>query len=142
MTHIHETRTIDAPVEDVWAIIGEFDTGPTRMAPGFVVECRLEAPDTRLVTFANGMTARERLIELDAEARSVTYSVIGGSSTPTRDRATMRVLPTADGRTTFVWTRDVLPDALGVPMAQAMVHGSDLVKATMEALSESPVRPS
>ncbi|MYS78943.1 MULTISPECIES: SRPBCC family protein [Streptomycetaceae] len=141
MTHIHEERIVEADADDVWAIVGEFETGPVRMAPGFVVDSRLAEPGIRLVTFANGMTARERLIEVDPDERSFTYAVVGGSATPTHDRATMRVRPTTAGRCTFVWTRDVLPDGLAEPMRQAMAYGADLVKSTMEEMSR-PASPS
>lgn len=140
MTRIQEERLVEADADDVWAIIGEFETGPVRMAPGFVVDSRLEEPGTRFVTFANGMTARERLIELDAEGRSFTYAVTGGSVTPTHDRATMRVRPTAEGRCVFSWTRDVLPDGVVEPMRQAMAYGADLIKLTMEDLAKAAGR--
>ncbi|MFI6587090.1 SRPBCC family protein [Embleya sp. NPDC050493] len=140
MTYIHEERIVEADADDVWAIVGEFETGPVRMAPGFVVDSRLEEPGVRFVAFANGMTARERLIEVDPEGRSVTYAVIGGSATPTHDRATMRVWPTAAGRCTFSWTREVLPDGLAEPMRQAMAYGADLVKSTMEDRSRAAGR--
>ncbi|MEU0935256.1 SRPBCC family protein [Embleya sp. NPDC005971] len=132
MTYIHEERIVEADADDVWAIVGEFETGPVRMAPGFVVESRLEEPGIRFVTFANGTTARERLIEVDPEERSFTYAVIGGSATPTHDRATMRVRPATTGHCTFSWTRDVQPDTLAESMRQAMAHGADLIKSTME----------
>lgn len=44
------------------------------MAPGFVADTELEAPDVRLVTFVNGDLARERLIARDADARRIVWA--------------------------------------------------------------------
>jgi hypothetical protein len=49
----------------------------TRAGPGFVTDCRLE-PGARVVTFANGMVARELIVDVDAERRRVAWSVVGG----------------------------------------------------------------
>ena len=44
-----------------------------RLVHGFVTDCRLEG-DTRVVTFGNGMTVRERIVDIDDAQRRVAWS--------------------------------------------------------------------
>jgi hypothetical protein len=76
MASVQKEILIEAGAEDVWAVIGDFAAGPSRMATGFVIDTRLEA-DARVVTFADGTVARERLVGLDDLARRIAYSVVG-----------------------------------------------------------------
>src|SRR4029453_9023994 len=55
-----------------------------RLAPGFVVDTKLEE-GARIVTFGNGMVARELIVDVDDEARRVVWAGVGGRFThPTR----------------------------------------------------------
>ncbi len=133
MASVQKEIIIDADPADVWAIIGDFIDGPVRMAPGFVTDSRLDEPDVRIATFADGTVARERLIALDDQTRRVAYSVIGGTMQPTHDNASMQVFPHGDGRSRFVWIRDVQPDDLTIPMGAGMDYGLTIFKQTMES---------
>ena len=53
----------------------------TRLAPDFVTDVKLEG-DARIVTFANGMVAKELIVDLDDEARRLVWSVVEGRMTP------------------------------------------------------------
>ncbi|MET9631700.1 SRPBCC family protein [Lentzea sp. NPDC006480] len=121
MASISREIVIRSAAEDVWKVISDFATGPTRMAPGFVVDTRLDGDD-RIVTFADGTVVRERLIGIDHDARRIVYSVVGGSVTPEHDNAAMQVIDEGD-HCRLTWIRDVLPDTLAAPMAAAMTHG-------------------
>ena len=130
MASISKEIVIEAGADEVWKVIGDFATGPSRMAPGFVVDTRTE-DDCRIVTFANGAVARERRVSVDDDARRIVYSVVGGTAQPVHDNAAMQVV--ADGeRCRLVWTRDVLPDELAAPMAEAMSHGLGVIKQTLD----------
>ena len=83
MASVRTEISIDAPVAHVWEVIGDFGGGTKRMAPGYVVDSRLAADDTRVVRFANGMVARERLVAVDDEQRRVVYAVVGDTLRPT-----------------------------------------------------------
>jgi hypothetical protein len=122
---------VESDADDVWKVIGEFATGPSRMAPGFVVDTQSEA-DIRTVTFADGTVVTELRIGVDDQARRIAYSIVGGSVEPVHDNASMQVFPYDEGRCRLVWTRDVLPDRLAAPMADSMSRGLEVVKRTFE----------
>jgi carbon monoxide dehydrogenase subunit G len=121
--------SIAATPADVWDVIGDFEAGPLRMAPGFVVGCEADAA-TRVVTFADGSVVHERLVAVDEGERRITYSVVGGSVRPDRDVAQMQVVP-EDGGCRFVWTRDLRPDELGPGFQAAMDRGAEVIGRTL-----------
>ena len=121
--------SIAATLADVWDVIGDFEAGPLRMAPGFVVGCEADA-GTRVVTFADGSVVHERLVAVDEGERRITYSVVGGSVRPERDVAQMQVVP-EDGGCRFVWTRDLRPDELGPGFQAAMDRGAEVIGRTL-----------
>ncbi|MCG5213223.1 SRPBCC family protein [Streptosporangium sp. KLBMP 9127] len=135
MATVHKEIIIEADPADVWAIIGDFTDGPVRMVPGLVTDSRLDEPDVRVVTFADGTVARERLITLDEERRRLVFSVIGDTMQPTHDNASMQVVSHGDGRSRFVWIHDVQPDDLTIPMSAVMDHGLSIFKQTVESPS-------
>lgn len=121
--------SIAATPADVWDVIGDFEAGPLRMAPGFVVGCEADAR-TRVVTFADGSVVHERLVAVDEGERRITYSVVGGNVRPDRDLALMQVVP-EDGGCRFVWTRDLRPDELGPGFQAAMDRGAEVIGRTL-----------
>ena len=68
MASIRKEILIKARSEDVWEAIRDFGALHQRLVPGFVTDCRVEG-EARIVTFANGMVARELLVDLDDQAR-------------------------------------------------------------------------
>lgn len=133
MASVQKETIIDADPADVWAVIGDFIDGPARMAPGFVTNSRLEEPEVRIVTFADGTVAHERLIARDDQTRRIVYSVVGGTMHPTHDNASMQVFPQSEGRSRFVWIRDMQPDELAIEVGAGMGHGLSVFKQTMES---------
>jgi polyketide cyclase/dehydrase/lipid transport protein len=131
MASISKEILIRYGAEEVWAVIGDFATGPSRMAPGHVVDTRVEA-DTRVVTFIDGTVARERFVALDHENRRIVYAVVGGSMRPAHDNASMQVLADGEGRCRLIWIHDVLPDDLAPALDAAMTRGSAVIKHTFE----------
>ncbi|PRY41368.1 SRPBCC family protein [Umezawaea tangerina] len=131
MASISKDVLIESSAEDVWAVVGDFATGPSRMAPGFVADTRVEA-DHRVVTFANGTAVRERLVTVDHDARRIVYSVVGGSVEPDHDNASMQVVAEGERRCRLVWVRDVLPDGLAAPMAESMALGLAATKRAFD----------
>lgn len=132
MASVRKEILIEAGAADVWAVIGDFAAGPLRMAPGFVIDTRLEG-DTRVVTFADGTVARERLVGRDDEARRIAYSVVGDTVRPAHDNSSMQVFADGEFLSRFVWIHDVLPDNLATPIGTAMEQGLSLIKQTLES---------
>lgn len=131
MASIHTEVVIEADAEQVWNVVGDFANGPTDMARGHVTSCRIEGT-TRVVTFANGFVARERLVGRDGDARRIVYSVVGGTMQPEHDNAVMQIIAEAPGRCRFVWSRDVLPDDLVAPLRAGMEEAAAVIKLTFE----------
>ena len=129
MATIHEEFEVPAPADDVWAVLRDFG-GLTRLAAGFVTACELEEDGAvRLVTFFNGMQARERLVTRDDAARRIAYTAFGGRAT--HHNASAQVVPLAADRCRFVWTTDLLPDALAPAIAQMMQKGSAAMRSAL-----------
>jgi hypothetical protein len=122
---------IETSADDVWKVIGEFATGPSRMAPGFVVDTEAEG-DERTVTFADGTVVRERRVTVDDDARRIVYSIVGGVIEPEHDNASMQVVPDGERRCRLLWLRDVLPDELAKPIAESMSQGLTVIKQTLD----------
>ncbi|MEV6906519.1 SRPBCC family protein [Amycolatopsis sp. NPDC051071] len=133
MASITREIQIESSAERAWEVLGDFGTGPSRMAPGFVVDTRVET-DCRVVTFADGTFVRERRVSVDHDSRRIVYTVIGGSVEPSHDNAAMQVIADGARRCRLVWTRDVLPDELAGPMAAVMTQAMTMIKRTLDDL--------
>ena len=138
MASITKQVLIDAPPGDVWDALRDFGAVHQRLAPGFVVECRLEG-NARVVTFFNGAVARELLVDIDDDARRLVYSIVESPLGSTHDNSSAQVVADADGRSRFVWIKDVLPDELAPRIDELMTHGIGVVKQTLEAPTRSRV---
>ncbi len=89
----------------------------------------------RIVTFFNGNTVREVLVDLDDEARRLVWSIVGGPYA--HHNGSAQVLAEGDGRTRFVWITDLLPNELAGRTSELMERGIRVLKETMEAGSAS-----
>lgn len=130
MATIRIEALIDAPADQVWDAIRDYGALHSRLVPGFVVDTRLEG-DSRMVTFGNGMIARERIVGIDDAARRFAYSVV--SERLSHHSASNQVLEEGERRCRFIWIADVLPDAATETIEPMMRHGAEVLKATMEA---------
>jgi hypothetical protein len=126
---IRKEILIDAPVEHVWDSIRDIGSVHTRLARGFVLDTRLEG-DSRLVTFANGITVRERIIDIDDAARRLAYSATEWQAT--HHHATFQVFADGRQRSRIVWIADLLPDDLASTVDGMMEQGSSVIKQTLE----------
>jgi hypothetical protein len=109
MASIHKDIPIDADPDHVWAAVRDFGAVHLRLAPGFVLDARLDG-DARIVTFANGRVARELLVDCDDTRRRLVYAVI--SERVKHYNASVQVLADGDARSRLVWTVDLLPNEI------------------------------
>ncbi|MFD6390088.1 SRPBCC family protein [Nocardia sp. NPDC055029] len=123
---------IAADSDAAWQILADFADGPVRMAPGFVLDSTMDGPDVRVVTFAGGTALRERLITLDHPGKRLVFSVVGDTTRPVHDNATIQVSARDNGHCTVTWTHDVLPAELATEWGPAMAHVLELFKKTLE----------
>jgi carbon monoxide dehydrogenase subunit G len=131
MATIIKEAIIDAPPEDAWAALRDFGAVHERLVPGFVVDCRLDEDGSRVVTFFNGAVAREILVGVDESARRLAYAAVEGPLGSTHHNASAQVLAAPDGATRFVWTTDVLPDAVAPIVDQMMARGIAVISQTL-----------
>lgn len=73
--HISEFITINANPDDVWKVAGDV-ANVSSWVPA-ISTSRLEG-DIRHATFTDGGQARERIVEIDDEARSYVYEYLDG----------------------------------------------------------------
>ena len=117
MASIHKDIAIEAHPDDVWSAVSDFGAVHKRLAPGFVLDARLEG-EARIVTFANGMVARELLVDRDDTRRRLVYAVI--SERVKHYNASVQVLATGEGHARLIWTVDVLPNEVAPFVADQM----------------------
>jgi carbon monoxide dehydrogenase subunit G len=129
MASIHREVLIDARPEFVWDALRDIGAIHRRLAPGFVTDARLEE-GARVVTFGNGMVARELIVDVDEQARRLAWSVVGGQMT--HHNASAQVFAEGDGRSRFVWIADLLPHELAPVIAGMIDQGLAVIKQTME----------
>jgi hypothetical protein len=124
---------IDAPADAVWDALRDFGRLHDRLVRGFVVATEFDGEE-RVVTFFNGATARERLVTVDDDARRLVYTIVESGLGLAHDNSVAQVFTDGDaGTTRFVWTKDVLPDAVAPALGELMERGLAAIKATMES---------
>ena len=124
MASIHKDIPIDAPADHVWDALRDFGALHTRLVPGFVRDTTLDG-EARIVSFANGTTARELLVDCDDERRRLVYAVI--SERVRQHSASVLVVPDGAAHCRLLWTVDVLPHEIS-PYINAQM---DLATAAM-----------
>jgi hypothetical protein len=129
MASVEKIVHIEARPEDVWSALRDWAVPHERLVPGFVVDSRLDGAD-RIVTFFNGASVREVLIDLNEETQRLVWSVADGPYS--HHNASAQVFADGDG-TRFVWIADFLPDEMAGRMDQMMERGIQTVKATAES---------
>ena len=131
MASIHKDIPIDAAPDAVWAAARDFGNVHTRLAPGFVLDARLDG-EARVVSFANGTVARELLVDCDEARRRLVYAVV--SERVKQHSASVQVVADGDSRSRLVWIVDVLPHEIA-PYIDAQMDQAAL--AMQKALDRS-----
>ena len=130
MASIHQEVLLDADPAGVWDAVRDVGAVHTRVAPGFLTGCRMEPqPLARVVSFANGMQARELIVDVDDATRRLVWSVVGGRMT--HHNASMQVFGEGAGRTRVVWIADLLPNELAPAIAAMIAQGLAAMKQTL-----------
>jgi hypothetical protein len=77
MATITKEFLIAANQDAVWDALRDFHAVHERVAPGFLTAATHEGDD-RILTFFNGMVARERLVGRDDAMRRIAYTIVEG----------------------------------------------------------------
>ena len=130
MTTLRRELFLDAPADRVWSAVRDFGQVHARVAPGFLTALEMDKGD-RVVTFFNGLVARERLITLDDEARRLVYAVVDGRAS--HYNASVEVFPDGEAKSRLVWTIDLLPNELAPAIGGMMDQATGIMKKTLAA---------
>jgi len=129
MATIHKEALIDAGADHAWSAVRDIGAIHQRLAPGFVLDTRLESADLRVVTFANGAVARERIVTVDDQARRLAYAIV--ESGAVHHSASIQIIAEGAQRCRLVWIADLLPDTLAPRFDSMMQQGTDLMQRTL-----------
>jgi carbon monoxide dehydrogenase subunit G len=134
MATIHREIRVAAPAAAVWDAVRDVGAPHLRLTPGVLTDARMDGGDARVVTFANGLVARELIVTVDDERRRVAYASVGGRAR--HHNASMQVFDD-DGGARLVWITDVLPDELAGPIAALVEAGAAAIRRTLEDAANS-----
>ena len=132
MASIRKEILLDAPPAHVWAALRDVGAVHERVAPGFVVATRMEE-GARVVTFGNGMVARELIVDVDDEARRLVWAVVGTQLT--HHNASVQVFADGEGRSRLVWIADLLPNERAGDIRAMIEQAATVMKPTLERRS-------
>lgn len=133
MATIRKEILIDASPETVWSAVRDIGAIHTRLAPGFVTDVRLEE-SARIVTFGNGIVARELIVSVEDTERRLVWSAVGGRMTHHNGAAQVFV---HGAGSRFVWTADLLPAEVAPSIDAMMQQAMPIIKQTLERAERS-----
>ena len=116
MATLRKEIPVTAGATPVWQALRDFGQVHTKVAPGFIV------------TFFNGLVARERLVTADDETCRLVYAVVEGRAS--HYNAAVQVFPEGDG-SRVVWTIDLLPDELAPAIDGMMDEAAKVMRKTL-----------
>jgi len=129
MASIHKEIHLAASAKDVWDAVRDVGNIHKRVCPGFLTDCRMDGPDARVVTFANGMVVKELIIDVDDETRRVAWAAEGGRTK--HYNASMQIFAEGEG-CRAVWIADLLPNDMAGPIAGMIDQGLAAMKRTLD----------
>jgi hypothetical protein len=133
MATLRRQIALNANAATVWSALRDFGAVHTRVAPGFLTKLEMDPKSNggdRVVTFFNGLVARERLVTVDDEECRLVYAVVEGRAS--HYNAAVQVFPEGDS-SRLVWTIDLLPNDLAPAIGGMMDHAAPFMKKTLEA---------
>jgi hypothetical protein len=130
MASVRNEFSIAAAPAEVWAAVRDVGAVHQRLAVGFVVDARLQG-DARIVTFANGLVARELIVGIDDESRRLVWAVVGGRMS--HHNASLQIFAEGEDRSRALWIADFLPDDLLGPISAMVAQGAAAIKRTLES---------
>jgi hypothetical protein len=126
MGSIIKTIDVRSGAGEVWDALRDFGALHERLVPGFVVDARLDWPD-RVITFASGAVATERLVSADPERRRLVYAVVDGGLPFDHHQSSVEVVQSDHSEEEgcrIVWTTDLLPDHFDPVVDSLMNEGA------------------
>ncbi|MBC7954467.1 MAG: SRPBCC family protein [Cytophagales bacterium] len=138
MASIHKEVVINVSADQAWSALEDVGALHTRLVAGFVTDCRMDG-DARIVTFANGMVARELIVDVNSAQRRVAWAAVGGKLS--HHNASAQVFVESEGGSRVVWIADVLPHEMAPAIAGMIEQGLAAMKRTLEAVPTGSAAP-
>ena len=132
MASIRREVSLNVSADQVWDAMRDVGALHTRLVKGFVTDCRLEG-DSRIVTFANGVVARELIVDVCDDARRIAWATVGGQLR--HYHASAQVFEEGGGHSRVVWIADLLPNEMAPAIATMIENGTAAMKRTLEKSS-------
>ena len=129
MANLTKEMVVNADTHYVWEALRDVGQLHRRVVPGFVTDCRMEGADARIVTFANGLVAKELIVDIDDQARRLVWSA--RSERLKHHNASIQVFEEGPGRCRIVWIADVLPHEMAKPIGAMMDAGMEAMRKTL-----------
>ena len=129
MASIFRESRLAARAADVWDAVRDVGNIHRRLCPGFLTDCRMDGPDARIVTFFNGMSVKELIVDIDDTKRRVAWSAVGGRLS--HHNASMQIFEEGAGCRAH-WIADLLPNELAGAIAGMIDKGLAAMKANLE----------
>jgi len=131
MASIRQEIHVKASPAQAWDAMRDVGALHVRLVPGFVIDTRLE-PGARIVTFGNGVVAREAIVDLDDRAMRIAWSASGGRLS--HHNASAQVFADAGGGSRVVWICDLLPNDMRETIDGMISQGLAAMKRTLDRL--------
>jgi Polyketide cyclase / dehydrase and lipid transport len=128
MASLRNEILLEVPAAEAWAALKNISRTHELFA-GVLVDGRLEG-DIRIVTFASGMVARERIVAVDDSRMRVAYAVLDSFE---QHAASMQIVPVNPHQCRFVFVSDFLPDTSAEIVGPLMTQGCLALKRVLEA---------
>ena len=120
MASIRREVVINTSADALWDALRDVGALHTRLVPGFVTDCRMDG-DARVVTFYNGIVAREVIVDINDTDRRLVWAAVGGRLSHHNASAQAFIEGTSQCR--VVWIADLLPNELA-PAIAGMIETS------------------
>jgi carbon monoxide dehydrogenase subunit G len=133
MASIRQEIQVKASPAQAWDAMRDVGALHVRLVPGFVTDTRLE-PGARIVTFGNGLVAREAIIDVDDNAMRIAWSASGGRLS--HHNASAQVFADAGGGARVVWICDLLPNDMRDAIEGMISQGMAAMKRTLDKAGE------
>ena len=130
MASIHKEIQVRRNRDVVWDAIRDVGMIHRRLVPGFVIDCRLEG-DSRYLTFGNGLTIREIIVDVNDQTFRHSWSARGAPFT--HHNASIQVFKEDDNTCRLVWIADLMPNEIAGAISDMIEQGLNTMKATLEA---------
>ena len=114
---------VECNTDKVWSFVG----APERLHEWFpITECRVEG-NKRWITLAAGIVFEEDIVTLDHDLRRFQYKIVNNSLIKFH-LGTVDVIPDGNKRCLVVYSTDMEPEVLALPIAGAASLGLEKVK--------------